>query len=62
MHVDELRAGSGRLRRVLRPPFASALRVLTTPKEWSLHAARAHCPCSARRISADQCAAGCGRL
>jgi hypothetical protein len=32
MHVDELRAGSGWLRKVLRPPFASALRVLMTPK------------------------------
>jgi hypothetical protein len=29
MHVDELRAGSGWLRKVLRPPFASALRVKT---------------------------------
>jgi hypothetical protein len=30
MQVDELRAGSGWLRKVLRPPFASALRVLCT--------------------------------
>jgi len=31
MQVDELRAGSGWLRKVLRPPFASALR-LCAPK------------------------------
>jgi|SoimicmetaTmtLMC_FD_k123_749894_2 hypothetical protein len=30
MQVDELRAGSGWLRKVLRPPFASALRVVCT--------------------------------